>query len=94
MQETLLLNNYYFCVYPAIESFSPSFEASYLSLMLYVGAIFTVASIVVAVWIYNAICIDVKCFDIILWFLDIPVAYVGHLLANCNTYIKSRVPVK
>ena len=38
--------------------------------------------------------IDVKCFDVILWFLDIPVAYVGYLQANCNTYIKSRVPVK
>ena len=62
--------------------------------MLYVGGIFLVASIVVGIWIYNAMWIDVKCFDVILWFLDIPVAYVGYLLANCNTYIKSRVPVK
>ena len=63
-------------------------------MLLYVGGIFLVASVVVGIWIYNAMIIDVKCFDVILWFLDIPVAYVGYLLANCNTYIKSRVPVK
>jgi hypothetical protein len=48
----------------------------------------------VIVWVYYAIVIDVKCFDIILWFLDIPVAYVGYLQANCLTYIKSHIAVK
>ena len=52
------------------------------------------ASIVVAIWIYYAMRIDVKCFDIILWFLDIPVPYVGYLQANCLTYIKSHIAVK
>lgn len=51
-------------------------------------------SLIVTLWIYYAIRIDIKCFDIILWFLDIPVAYVSYLQANCTTYIKSRVPVK
>ena len=52
------------------------------------------AAVTVAMWTYYAIAIDAKCFDIILWFLDIPVAYVTYLQANCSTYIKSRVPVK
>lgn len=51
-------------------------------------------ALVAGLWIYYAIIIDVKCFDIILWFLDIPVAYVCYLQANASTYIKSRVPVK
>ena len=55
---------------------------------------FVIASIVVSIWIYNAMIIDVKCFDIILWFLDIPVPYVNYLQSNCSTYIKSRIPVK
>lgn len=66
---------------------------SYLRVVIYLGSIFVLASIVVGVWIYNAMIIDVKCFDIILWFLDIPVLYVGYLQANCNTYIKSHTPV-
>lgn len=54
----------------------------------------TLASIVVAFWIYNIMKIDLKCFDIILWFLDIPVAYVSYLQVNCNTFLKTHIPVK
>jgi hypothetical protein len=38
--------------------------------------------------------VDRKCSDIILWFLDIPIPYVTHLQVNCNTFIKSYLPVK
>lgn len=48
----------------------------------------------VGLWIYNVMCIDKKCFDIILWFLDIPITYVTYLQANCSTFIKSYVQVK
>ena len=53
-----------------------------------------VTAFVVGLWMYYAIKIDIKCFDIILWFLDIPVPYVCYLQANASTYIKSRIPVK
>jgi len=48
----------------------------------------------VAIWIYNVMKIDKKCFDIILWFLDIPIAYVTYLQINCNTFLKSYLQVK
>ena len=61
--------------------------------MYLLGAVL-LSTLVVSLWIYYAIVIDIKCFDIILWFLDIPVPYVCYLLNNCTTYLKSRIPVK
>jgi ABC-type antimicrobial peptide transport system permease subunit len=90
----IMIRNYYESVYPVLTDYSPAFGASVLPMMLFLGAVLLLGSVVAGVWIYNAMRIDVKCFDIILWFLDIPVAYVGYLQANCNTYIKSYTSVK
>ena len=52
------------------------------------------ALLTVFIWIYVVMKVDRKCSDIILWFLDIPIPYVTHLQVNCNTFIKSYLPVK
>ncbi len=38
--------------------------------------------------------IDQKCFDIMIWFLDIPMPYVNYLVINCNRFIKNYTEVK
>lgn len=53
-----------------------------------------VALTTILLWIYSSMKIDIKCGDIILWFLDIPVAYVSYLYSNCSTFIKSYTNVK
>jgi len=86
--------NYYNGVYPALEAFFIPFEVSYIPSIICLAAVGLVGIVMVGMWIYNVMCIDKKCFDIILWFLDIPIAYVTYLQANCNTFIKTHMPVK
>jgi hypothetical protein len=89
-----ILINYYTYIYPVFEVFKPNYKATWTPALLYLICMMLFTSLIVTLWIYYAIKIDIKCFDIILWFLDIPVAYVTYLQANCTIYIKSRVPVK
>lgn len=89
-----LYYNYFDSVLPILETFSPQFTATTTPALLFLLGSILLSTLAVILWIYYAIVIDVKCFDIILWFLDIPVPYVCYLLNNCTTYIKNRTPVK
>ncbi len=46
------------------------------------------------IWIYSIMKIDQKRFDIMIWFLYIPVDYVIYLQNNCNRFIKNYIPIK
>jgi len=46
------------------------------------------------IWVIHIMRIDQRCFDIILWFLDIPISYVNYLALNCNNFIKNYCKVK
>lgn len=50
--------------------------------------------IMVLIWIFNIMKIDQKRFDIMIWFLDIPIDYVVYLENNCNRFIKNYIPIK
>ncbi len=45
-------------------------------------------------WIYISLIIDKKRYDIMIWFLDIPIPYVAHLGNHCDLYLKQFVTVK
>ena len=46
------------------------------------------------VWIFNSMRIDQKKFDIMIWFLDIPVTYVNYLQGKCNRFVKDYITIK
>lgn len=56
--------------------------------------IFVNALVMLVVWIYNIMRIDQKKFDIMIWFLDIPVNYVNYLQAKSNRFLKDYITVK
>lgn len=45
-------------------------------------------------WIYIGVLIDKKRYDIMIWFLDIPVPYVTHLGNHCDKYLKEFATIK
>ncbi len=56
--------------------------------------IFVNVGVMLVVWIYNSMRIDQKKFDIMIWFLDIPVSYVGYLQGKCSRFAKDYVTIK
>ena len=45
-------------------------------------------------WIVIILQINKKKFDIMIWFLDIPIPYVKYLGSHCDRYLKSFLPCK
>lgn len=45
-------------------------------------------------WIFISLQLDKKKYDIMIWFLDIPIPYVTHLLLHCDKYLKQFVEIK
>jgi hypothetical protein len=45
-------------------------------------------------WIYITLKMDKKRYDIMIWFLDIPVTYITHLGNHCEKYLKEFVSIK
>jgi hypothetical protein len=45
-------------------------------------------------WIYISLKIDKKRYDIMIWFMDIPIPYVTHLGNHCDKYLKQFIGVK
>ena len=50
--------------------------------------------IMVILWIYFIMRLDQKQFDIMIWFLDIPIDYVIYLQTNCVRFIKNYTTIK
>jgi hypothetical protein len=45
-------------------------------------------------WVYISLLIDKKRYDIMIWFLDIPVNYVTYLGNHCDKFLKEFVSSK
>ena len=86
--------NYYNYVFDALEDFSLEYKGNVIMAAVLLVLMLVAALAMVAIWIYNVMHIDKKTFDIILWFLDIPVPYVVYLQNNCSTFLKSYVEGK
>lgn len=67
---------------------------SYLVTIFFFIGTFLLGISMVCLWIYISLKIDKKRYDIIIWFLDIPVPYVTYL-GNCSDrYLKNFIGVK
>lgn len=58
------------------------------------GCIALLAIVMMGYWIYIGVLIDKKRYDIMIWFLDIPVPYVTHLGKHCDKYLKEFATIK
>ena len=86
--------NYINNIYPVLElnvqKFSLSMNFSYILL----AAAGFLGVLMMILWIYIMLLINKKRFDIMIWFLDIPIPYVGYLGNHCDKYLKTFVGVK
>lgn len=53
-----------------------------------IGIIVFFTLIMICYWIYISLQVDKKKYDIMIWFLDIPIPYVSHLSIHCDKYLK------
>jgi hypothetical protein len=52
------------------------------------GIIICITLLMICYWIYISLQLDKKKYDIMIWFLDIPIQYVTHLSLHCDKYLK------
>lgn len=55
---------------------------------LFFGLTVFIALSMIFFWIYICLLLEKKKYDIMIWFLDIPIPYVSHLLSHCDKYLK------
>ena len=58
------------------------------------AGVLLISLLMMSYWIYIGLLIDKKRYDIMIWFLDIPVPYVTHLGSHCDKYLKEFATVK
>jgi hypothetical protein len=95
-QENLLtiFYNYFSNIYPAFIN-HPSGLSIQTSFSYYMGAAaLGITIFMMLFWIYISLTIDKKRYDIMIWFLDIPIPYVSHLGTQCDLYLKQFLSIK
>lgn len=86
--------NYISAIYPAFLDYPESVEVSLMLEYLLSGGVLLISLLMMGYWIYIGLLIDKKRYDIMIWFLDIPVPYVTHLGSHCDKYLKEFATVK
>lgn len=86
--------NYVSTIYPAFLNYPASVEVSLLLDYLLSAGVLLISLLMMGYWIYIGLLIDKKRYDIMIWFLDIPVPYVTHLGSHCDKYLKEFATVK
>jgi hypothetical protein len=86
--------NYVAAIYPAFLDYPASVKVSLLLDYLLSAGVLLISLLMMGYWIYIGLLIDKKRYDIMIWFLDIPVPYVTHLGSHCDKYLKEFATVK
>lgn len=86
--------NYLSNVYPLLFNYKEVVESDTLSVILSMVAVGLLAILASFTWIYIKLRIEKKRFDILIWFLDIPIPYVTFLCSRCDKYLKSFTGMK
>jgi hypothetical protein len=89
-----VFNNYINSIYPAFLNYPTDLSINLAISWGLSGVVLFLALVMMGYWIYISLNIDKKRYDIMIWFLDIPVPYVAHLGNHCDKYLKEFVPVK
>jgi hypothetical protein len=61
---------------------------------LFFGLAVFITLLMIFFWIYICLLLENKKYDIMIWFLDIPIPYVSHLLTHCDKYLKEFIGIK
>ena len=90
----LVFNNYFNSIYPAFIHYPTNIKDTSSLSFIFAGAALAITCFMMIYWIYVSLKIDKKRYDIMIWFLDIPIPYVTHLGSHCDQYLKQFVSVK
>lgn len=96
--QTYTLNNVYYnflnFIYDAFTNkpLQKNFDYIYPHMFFGLAVFFTL--LMIFFWIYICLLLEKKKYDIMIWFLDIPIPYVSHLLCHCDKYLKEFIGIK
>ena len=83
-----VVNNYFTRIYSAFIDYPTGLALNTKFSFLMAGLALAVTLLMMLFWVYISLRIDKKRYDIMIWFLDIPIPYVSHLGAHCDLYLK------
>lgn len=90
--QTYTLNNIYYnfvnFIYDAFTQNKVKEAFDFVYPYLFFGLNFLITFLMIFFWIYICLLLEKKKYDIMIWFLDIPIPYVSHLLSHCDKYLK------
>ena len=91
---TSVFINYINSIFPTFLNYPNTLDIN-TSLSFIMGGVALALTIsMMLYWIYISLKIDKKRYDIMIWFLDIPIPYVTHLGSHCDKYLKQFIGVK
>ena len=85
----IIYTNYVKYFYPALNEIVPENNIQTRDLYIMFGLSCFFGLIIYLVWICIRLEVDRKKFNILLWFLDIPIPYVSFLSEHCDRYLKN-----
>jgi hypothetical protein len=83
-----IFTNYIAAIFPAFLNYPGSASFDLVSLWGLGGVVLVMGAAMMGYWIYIGLLIDKKRYDIMIWFLDIPVNYVAFLGSHCDKFLK------
>lgn len=89
-----IFNNYINAIFPAFLNFPSSVSYSLGGTWGLFGAVGMLGIAMMWYWVYISVLIDKKRYDIMIWFLDIPVNYVAYLGSHCDKFLKEFITTK
>ena len=90
----IVYTNYVKYFYPVLNEITSENITQTRDLYIMYGLSFFFGLIIYLVWICIRLEVDRKKFNILLWFLDIPIPYVTFLSEHCDRYLKNFVENK
>jgi hypothetical protein len=90
----LVFINYINSIYPAFLNYPITLSINTSLSFIMGGVVLALTISMMLYWIYISLKIDKKRYDIMIWFLDIPIPYVTHLSSHCDKYLKEFIGVK
>lgn len=89
-----IFNNYITAIFPLFYNYPGSARFDLGLLWGLGGLVLVMGGVMMGYWIYISLLIDKKRYDIMIWFLDIPVNYVSFLGSHCDKFIKEFMTTK
>lgn len=86
--------NYISNIYPAFLNYPTQISLNIEVTYILSSLVLLITILMMGYWIFISLKIDKKRYDIMIWFLDIPIPYVAHLGNHCDKYLKEFVSLK